>query len=94
VSDDRGTVQALDRSNGRSVWKQEKLAYRQVSLPLPSNNAIVVGDLEGFVHFLARDSGAFVTRYQTGGAVRAAPMALPSGLLVQTHDGTLYALAL
>jgi len=95
VSDDRGTVQALDRSNGRSVWKQEKLAHRQLSLPLPSNNAIVVGDLQGFVHFLARDSGAFVARYETrGGAVRAAPMALPSGLLVQTQDGTLYALAL
>jgi len=95
VSDDRGAVQALDRSNGRSVWKQERLAYRQLSLPLPSNNAIVVGDLEGFVHFLARDSGAFVARYETrGGAVRAAPMALPSGLLVQTENGTLYALAL
>ncbi|HYT47515.1 MAG TPA: outer membrane protein assembly factor BamB [Burkholderiales bacterium] len=95
VSDDRGAVQALDRSNGRSVWKQEKLAHRQLSLPLPSNNAIVVGDLEGFVHFLARDSGAFVARYETrGGAVRAAPMALPSGLLVQTENGTLYALAL
>ena len=55
----------------------------------------MVGDLEGFVHFLARDSGAFVARYETrGGAVRAAPMALPSGLLVQTQDGSLYALAL
>ena len=95
VSDDRGAVQALDRSNGRSVWKQDKLAYRKPSLPLPGNNAIVVGDLEGLVHFLARDSGAFVARYAArGGAVRAAPMASPSGLLVQTEDGTLYALAL
>ena len=90
VSDDRGAVHALDRSNGRSVWKQDKLAHRQLSLPLPAGEPIAVGDLEGYVHFLARDSGAFVARYATGGgAVRAAPRRLPQGLLVQTQDGGL-----
>jgi outer membrane protein assembly factor BamB len=47
------------------------------------------------VHFLSRDSGAFVARYSTGGgAVRAAPVAISSGVLVQTQDGGLSALAL
>ena len=95
VSDDRGAVHALDRSNGRSVWKQDKLANRQLSVPLAAGNAIAVGDLEGYVHFLARDSGAFVARFATGGgAIRNAPVALPSGLLVQTQNGGLFALAL
>src|SRR5207302_1105402 len=53
VSDDRGAVHALDRSNGRSVWKQDKLANRQLSVPLAAGSAIAVGDLEGYVHFLA-----------------------------------------
>jgi outer membrane protein assembly factor BamB len=93
VSDDKGSVHTLDRSNGQSVWKQDKLSYRQLTLPLPEGQAIVVGDIEGFVHFLARDSGAFVSRYETkGGAVRAVPIALPAGLLVQTEDGSLHAL--
>jgi len=95
VSDDRGAVDAFDRSNGRSVWKQDKLANRQTSLPLPIGAEIAVGDLEGYVHFLARDSGAFVARFATdGGPIRAAPIKLPFGILVQTLNGRLYALSL
>jgi outer membrane protein assembly factor BamB len=95
VSDEQGGVHALDRLTGRSLWKQDKLAYRQLSLPYSTGEAIAVGDLEGYVHFLAQDSGAFVARIATdGGAVRAAPIRLPSGFLVQTRNGGLFALAL
>src|SRR5437762_2927633 len=95
VADERGILQAFDRTNGRSVWKQDKLANRQLSLPQPMGEVIAVGDLEGYVHFVARETGAFVARYATrGGAVRAAPLPLPGGVLVQTQDGGLHALAL
>ena len=95
VADERGTLQAFDRTNGRSVWKQDKLANRQLSLPQPVGELIAVGDLEGYVHFVARETGAFVARYATrGGPVRAAPLPLPGGVLVQTQDGALHALAL
>ncbi len=95
VSDDRGGVHALDRTNGRSMWKQDKLTHRQPSLPGSAGNAVAVGDFEGYVHFLSRESGAFVARYASGGgAVRAAPVSLPSSVLVQTQNGTLLALAL
>lgn len=94
VSDDRGTVHALDRSNGRSLWKQDRLAHRQLSLPLPLEAQLAVGDLQGYVHLLSRDTGAFVARVATdGSAVRAAPLRLPAGLLVQTQGGGLFALA-
>jgi len=94
VSDERGAVHAFDRTNGRSLWKQERLAYRQLSLPLPVGERVAVADFEGIVHLLARDSGAFVARASTdGSAVRARMLALPGGLLVQTRDGGLYALA-
>jgi outer membrane protein assembly factor BamB len=95
VSDEQGALHALDRFTGRSLWKQDKLAHRQLSLPYPAQAAIAVGDLEGYVHFLARDTGAFVARIATdGGAVRAAPIRLPNGFLVQTRNGGLFALAL
>jgi outer membrane protein assembly factor BamB len=94
VADDRGAVHAFDRSNGASVWKQDKLANRQLSLPRASGGLVAVGDFEGEIHFLERESGNFVARYSArGGAVRAAPLLLPSGLLVQTQDGALYALS-
>jgi len=95
VSDDRGAVHALDRTNGRSVWKQDRLAYRQLSLPASMGGNVAVGDFEGYVHFLSRESGAFVARYaSSGGAVRSAPVGLGGSVLVQTQDGTLVALAL
>ncbi len=94
VSDDKGGVQALDRRTGRSVWKQDRLANRQPSLPLPIGVVVVVGDVEGYVHFLARESGAFVARSATDGTpIRAAAVRLPTGFLVQTQSGGLYALS-
>ncbi|MGQ0655492.1 MAG: outer membrane protein assembly factor BamB family protein, partial [Betaproteobacteria bacterium] len=94
VSDEKGSVPAFDRSNGRTVWKQDRLSLRQLSLPLPVENAVAVGDFEGYIHFLARDSGAFVARYDArGGGVVAPPLALPRGMLVQTKSGGLHALA-
>jgi outer membrane protein assembly factor BamB len=94
AADERGAVHALERSSGNSVWKQDRLSHRQLSLPLASGNAVAVGDFQGYVHFLSRDSGAFIGRHDTGGgAVRAAPLALPAGLLVQTVGGSLHALA-
>ena len=95
VSDDRGAVQAFDRTNGRSVWKQDKLAHRQLSLPQPFGELVAVGDFEGYVHLLARETGAFVGRYATGrGPVRAAPRPIPGALLVETQSGGMYALGL
>jgi len=95
VSDDKGAVHALDRNNGRSIWKQDRLAFRQLSLPLPLGTEIAMGDLQGYVHLLARESGAFLARIATDGSpVRAAPVRLNNGFLVQTQSGGLYALTL
>jgi outer membrane protein assembly factor BamB len=95
ISDDKGSVHALDRANGRSIWKQDRLSYRQLSLPLPLGTEVGIGDLQGYVHFLARESGAFVARMPTDGSpIRAAPLRLPEGFLVQTQNGGLYALNL
>jgi outer membrane protein assembly factor BamB len=94
VADDNGAVQALDRSTGRSVWKQDKLAHRRLTLPVPVGDLLAVGDFEGYVHLLARETGAFAARYATdAGAIRAAPLRLPVGVLVQTQSGALYAIA-
>jgi len=95
ISDDKGALHALDRSNGRSIWKQDRLAHRRLSLPVPLGTEVAAGDLEGFVHFMARESGAFVARAATDGTpVRAAPVRLAEGMLVQTAGGGLYALRL
>ncbi|HXC38802.1 MAG TPA: outer membrane protein assembly factor BamB [Burkholderiales bacterium] len=93
VADEKSAVNALDRSIGASVWKQDKLAGRRLSAPLALGNAIVVGDALGVVHALARDSGALVGRLNTdGSAIAAPPVALGDGFLVQTRGGNLYSI--
>ena len=65
-SDENGHVWALDRLNGATVWKQEKLAYRAVTRPTIVGDYIAVGDFEGYIHFLSRYDGRFVARFQLG----------------------------
>lgn len=94
VSEDRGAVAAFERTTGRSFWRQDKLANRQLTAPIAVGAEVAFGDLEGQVHFLSRDSGAFVGRVATDGTpIRSAPVALGSGFLVQTSGGNLYSIA-
>jgi len=93
VSDTNGTVHALDRSTGASLWSQNKLAYRQLSRPLLIGSELFVADFEGYVHILRISDGAFVGRLKTdGSAVRAEIVRTPAGALVQTSDGGLFAI--
>ena len=95
VSDDKGTIFALDRSGGTSVWKQDRLFHRKLTAPLPLGREVAVADVQGFVHFLARDTGSFVGRAATDGSpVLASPVQLDTGkFLIQTRNGALHAMA-
>lgn len=95
ASDDKGAVHALDRIGGTSLWKQDKLRLRNLSAPLPLGREVVVADIQGYVHLLARESGAFIGRVATDGSpVSASPVLLPDGgFLIQTRKGGLYAFA-
>ncbi|MGA8056077.1 MAG: outer membrane protein assembly factor BamB [Burkholderiales bacterium] len=94
VADDKGAVNAFDRATGRSLWKQDKLANRNLSAPLPVGNEIAVADVQGYVHLLSRESGAFAGRVATdGSAVSTNPVPFQGGFLVQTRNGGLYAIA-
>jgi len=95
VSDEKGTVHALDRAGGATIWKQDRLFLRRLTAPLPLGDVVAVGDVEGYVHFLSRESGAFVGRVATDGSpIRSSILRLEQGLLVQTQEGNLYALSL
>ncbi|MBE9609593.1 outer membrane protein assembly factor BamB [Chitinilyticum piscinae] len=92
-TDDKGAVVALDRSSGRNLWRQDKLANRALSAPALHGNYLLVGDFEGYLHWINRDDGAFVAQRPTdGGRVAVAPQALSGDtVLVQTTKGGLYA---
>jgi outer membrane protein assembly factor BamB len=95
-TDDRSAVLALDKTNGASVWRQDKLADRRVSAPLAMGRYVVVGDFEGYVHLLSAEDGSFAARIPTdGGTIIAPPVALDSSsFLVQTRDGGVFAISI
>lgn len=95
VTHSGGAVYALDNSAGKSYWRQGGLLNRQVSAPQPIGGYVAVGDIEGYVHFLGLDDGAFAARVQTDKSpVLAQPASLGEGtLLVQTSGGGLYAVS-
>jgi len=91
MSDTRSVVFAMDKNTGATVWKQEKMLARQLSAPVEVGLYLALGDFEGYVHFLDRDTGAFAARLSTDGSgIRARPIRLGSNVLLQTQDGGLY----
>lgn len=96
VADDSGAVLALDKRSGASIWKQSKLAGRDLSAPLGLGGHVVVGDIEGYVHILSRASGAFEARVATdGSAIVVPPVALGrTRFVVQTVKGGVFAITI
>jgi outer membrane protein assembly factor BamB len=94
VTDDKNAVLALDKTSGASLWRQDKLLNRGVTGPLALARHVVVGDLEGYVHVISREDGAFAARIGTdGSAILAPPVALDSNsFVVQTRNGGVFAI--
>lgn len=95
LTDERGNVLAFDQRTGASVWKQEQLRARRLSAPRYVDGLVAVGDLEGYVHWLASDDGRFVARHRVGSkAVRSPALAGHDMLYVSNQAGDLAALRL
>lgn len=62
LADAEGNVWAFDRETGVSLWKQDQLKYRWLGTPSVQGKYVVVGDSEGYVHWLSLDEGKFVAR--------------------------------
>lgn len=95
LSDANGSVIALDKTSGSTLWKNEKLSLRDTAAPYALGDFVAVGDFEGYLHGLNREDGSFAARIKLdGSAIQAAPIGLDDGLLVQTRDGGLYSLSI
>ncbi len=92
--DERSVVHALARESGVHAWHNEGLRNRGLSAPASFARAVVVGDNQGYLHFLSREDGKFLARAATDkSAIVAAPQVAGSTLIFQTKGGTLAALA-
>lgn len=94
AADEHGSVTALSRENGTGAWRNNKLANRHLATPVAVGRAVAVGDGQGYVHFLAREDGAFIARVETDGSpvTATAPLVDGRGAIFQTQAGTVAAL--
>ena len=73
VTDEHSQVWALDRASGSSAWKQDRLRGRMLTAPVVLGSAVVVGDFEGYLHWLSKDNGAFQARLRVDSSGILAP---------------------
>lgn len=85
-ADKNGDVWALDKSSGTSAWKQNALEHRLLTTPVIQGEYAVVGDLEGYLHWIKLDTGNVVGRERIE---RAAVQGTPQ----VSAEGVLYALS-
>ena len=62
ITDSDSQVWALNRFNGATLWRQDKLLRRSLTAPVLQGPYLVVADYDGYVHWLKREDGRIVAR--------------------------------
>jgi len=92
AGDGSDRLSARRRASGESVWLSDKFQNRKLSGMLSVGKVLVFGDLDGYVHFLDRATGAPLLRLPTDGSrIVGAPVRAGNTLAVTTQDGAVYA---
>ena len=93
LTDKSGNVWALNRATGDSLWKQNIFENRQLTSPVVQGDYVVVGDLDGYLHWLRLETGEVAGRVRVNdGALRGTPQLSPEGTLVAlSNEGQLAA---
>lgn len=95
VADDAGNVWSLDPRTGSAQWKQDALGYRWLTTPAIHGSNAVVGDLEGYVHWINLEDGRFVGRSRLGKKpLRGTPIVAGDLLIATSIEGEIAAFRL
>jgi outer membrane protein assembly factor BamB len=62
LSSDTSHIWSIDRRTGSALWKQDVLHARKISAPLLFEDKVIVGDLDGHVHWFNQSDGALIGR--------------------------------
>lgn len=83
-------VIAMRRSDGAVQWEQDTMKRRGLTAPALDGDALVVGDFEGYLHWLDKTTGAIVARQKTDGErITNAAISDNERVFVQTDSGKL-----
>jgi len=88
VVDDHSRIYAVDRRNGLELWNNTALANRDLTAPAVFKDYVVVGDFEGYLHFLNKSDGQIVGRIEVDSSgLYSQPLVVNDNLYVQTRGG-------
>ena len=93
VADVAGNIFALDKTNGATVWKLEKLQLRDPGTPLVIKGKILVGDKDGLIHVMSPENGDLIGRVTTDGSRVVTLWANGDRAIAQTDKGGVFAIA-
>jgi outer membrane protein assembly factor BamB len=92
ANDEHDMVESFGMASGALQWKQDALHDRHLTTPVVVSRFVAVADYQGYVHLLEKSSGQLAAHAPTdGSAVLGQPLALRSGMIVQTSNGTVVA---
>ncbi len=92
LSDKASDVWKIEQRSGRTLWKQENLHFRSLSMAANYAEYVVVGDYEGYLHWLSRTDGRELTRLKIAdAAIDSHPLILDDTVYIYAKDGTLAA---
>jgi outer membrane protein assembly factor BamB len=81
-------VWAFDKSSGADMWKNDGLKYRWLTAPAVQGDYVVVGDIEGYVHWLQTGDGALAGRERLSKkAIRAEPVVANGLVYIEDVEG-------
>lgn len=88
-----GVLWAYDANTGAELWHNDQLRARTLSGAAIVGGYVVVGDFEGYLHWLSLTSGNFVARVKVdGNGLRSQPLVSGEVVYVQGNGGKLAAL--
>jgi outer membrane assembly lipoprotein YfgL len=85
-------LSAWKLANGDLAWSADQFQHRKLSEPVLVGKQVLVGDYEGQVHLLDRDTGKTRSRLATDGSQVVAVALLNDTALVATKSGGLFAI--
>jgi len=92
ITDANDHVWSLDASNGATLWQQKVLHARRLSAPAMVGDYVVVGDYDGYLHWLSQYDGKILARSRVGGeAIRLKPLVRDDIVYVIDDGGRLSA---
>jgi outer membrane protein assembly factor BamB len=92
ASNSEGVVVAMRKSDGNVAWEQAALRQRALTAPTIDGSALIIGDYEGYVHWLSSADGSMLARTKTDGErITNAPLVHDGRVFVQTDGGTVIA---